>query len=373
VQTKTTIGAVQVKDEAQGLVSAIIATLGVVDSDQDITYPGAFKGNDLVDVSSYGHQIWTGGVPVGEGSIRETRKEAIVEARFYLETDEGRNTFNLIKARGARQEWSYGYDVLNAPETVTVGGVQARALRKLAVHEVSPVWRGAGVGTRTLSAKARREAAAEERTPVTDYAAAIVRHEAPVSTKAWNFADPGIYLPPEATIDDLRALHAYVDATGSPADVKSYDYPHHHEPGGEANMRACFAGLGRLIGGDHGLSEPETKAVWEHLAGHLEDGDLEPPEMRSESGILKLNAHMAVVLADAATVQSRLWETKQQRTTKGKALGHATVLLIEWWDDVNRGTKALLDSPQEEADREFARYVKSLHIRQPDDDPEGDQ
>jgi hypothetical protein len=359
MQTKTITGATTIKSDDLGEVSAVFATFDVIDKDGDVTFPGAFEDGAEVDVSSFGHQVWMGGVPVGEGTIRTTRKEAIVDAQFYMETEAGRETFALIKARGVKQEWSYGFDTLNAPETVTVNGRKANALRRLKVHEVSPVWRGAGIRTRTLAAKAARDAAEEGTSPMTDYLAAIRPHETALTRKAWNFADTGVYIPDDVTIDDLRAIHAYVNPAGDPADVKSYDFAHHHGPDEEANLRACFAGVGRLLKSDHGLTEAEAEAVHAHLAGHLDDGDIEAPGMRSESGILKLNAELAVVLADWSTARARVWDTKRTRAGKGKSLGATTVMVLEWIADDQRETKSLLDSPQEEADREFARFVRS--------------
>jgi hypothetical protein len=364
MQTKTTATGVEIKSEERGEVTAIFATFNVVDKDGDVTLPGAFTEGARTDVSSYGHQIHFGGVPVGEGVIRSNRKEARIEATFYMDTIEGANTFRLIKARGSRQEWSYGYDVLNAPETMLIDGVKANVLRKLEVLEVSPVWRGAGVGTRTVAAKAAQDAAERKKTVTTDYLAAIKMHDSPTTMKAWDFANPASYLPEDPTIDDLRAIHAYVDPAGDPADVKCYDFAHHHGVDGEANLRACFAGVGRLLKSDHGLAEAEADAVWQHLAGHLDDGDVEVPERRSESGLIKLNAELAVILADWSMARARVWETKRSRATKGKALGATTVMVLGWIADDQRDTKSLLDSPQEEADREFARYIRSRVLDQ---------
>jgi hypothetical protein len=54
-----------------------------------------------------------------------------------------------------------------------------------------------------------------------------------------------------------------------------------------------------------------------------------------------------------------VWETKRSRTLKGKALGATTVMILSWIADDQIETKSLLDSPQEEADREFARFIRS--------------
>lgn len=145
---------VEIKDEDKGEVTAVFATLDVIDSDGDVTPPGAFEDGAKVRISAYGHTSWDGRLPVGKGTIREVGKEAILDGRFFLDTKEGVDTFRVIKELGVDglQEWSYGYD----PIEYSFGefeGQQVRFLNKLKVHEVSPVLLGAGVGTRLLTAK----------------------------------------------------------------------------------------------------------------------------------------------------------------------------------------------------------------------------
>jgi hypothetical protein len=50
------------------------------------------------------------------------------------------------------QEWSYSFDILDA-SFGEFEGKQVRFLRKLKVHEVSPVMLGAGIGTHTRAIK----------------------------------------------------------------------------------------------------------------------------------------------------------------------------------------------------------------------------
>lgn len=358
---KKALGRVQVKDADQGLVTAVFSTFNVVDADGDVTLPGAFDDGAEWMISAYGHKSWEGVLPVGKGIVRATDTEAVLEGQFFMDTDEGRNHFYTVKGMGPQQEWSYGFDTLHPPESGVFNGRKANFLKKLFVHEVSPVFQGSGINTRTLALKSAEDAERAGRiVTAPDYLAAIRVHETQVTKKAWDFAHEAGLIPDDATIDDLRAIHAYVDPLGDPSLKGSYDYAHHHGPDGPANLRACFAGVGRLIKSDHGLSEPEAQAVYSHLAAHLDDGDIEPPEMRSESGIVKQNAELAVILADWQTARARLWETKRTRAQKGKALGSTTVMVLEWMADDFRETKALLDSPQEEADREFARFVQSL-------------
>lgn len=150
--------AVSVKsvDETEGRVTAVFSTLGVVDHDGDVTRPGAFEKDAPVRVSAYGHASWGGSLPVGKGTIREQGDEVIADLQFFLDTQAGKDTFTVVKELADQQEWSYGFDV----ERCSFGdheGRQVRFLEKVKVHEVSPVLLGAGMGTRTLSAKSRFE------------------------------------------------------------------------------------------------------------------------------------------------------------------------------------------------------------------------
>lgn len=141
----------KLQDEA-GAVRAVFATLNVVDKDGDITVPGAFESGAEVIISAYGHQSWGGSLPVGKGVINEVGNEAVFEGRFFLNTTHGRDTYETLKGLGERQEWSYGYNVLDS-EQQTIDGKSVRVLKKLKVVEVSPVLVGAGVNTRTLAVK----------------------------------------------------------------------------------------------------------------------------------------------------------------------------------------------------------------------------
>lgn len=145
---------VEIKDEDKGEVVAVFATLNVIDSDGDVTPNGAFESGAKTRISAYGHTSWQGVMPVGKGTIRETKTEAILDGQFFMDTAAGAETFSVVKQLGedGLQEWSYGYD----PIEYSFGEFedqQVRFLKKLKVHEVSPVLLGAGVNTRVLAAK----------------------------------------------------------------------------------------------------------------------------------------------------------------------------------------------------------------------------
>lgn len=162
-----TLQAVEIKDADEGLVDVVFSRLNVVDKDGDITVEGAFEDGSPVRVSAYGHASWgpSRGAsfvpmpPVGRGTIKVTGDEAVAETRFFLKTQAGRDTFELVKEMGDLQEWSYGYDVVKAskPDAEQRKAGAKQILERLKVHEVSPVLLGAGVGTRTLAVKSEEK------------------------------------------------------------------------------------------------------------------------------------------------------------------------------------------------------------------------
>ena len=160
MDTKTLRG-VEIKDAARGEVTAVFSTLGVVDSDGDVTRKGAFTDGAPVVISAYGHASWGGALPVGKGVIRADDTQAVLEGQFFMDTTPGADTFKAVKNLGELGQWSYGYDVTE----VAYGehdGQKVRFLDALKVFEVSPVLVGAGVGTQTLSAKGRNLTFADE-------------------------------------------------------------------------------------------------------------------------------------------------------------------------------------------------------------------
>jgi hypothetical protein len=154
---------VEIKDAAKGHVSAVFATLDVVDKDGDVTVKGAFKEGQKVAISNFGHKIWEGAPPVGKGVIKEVGNEAVFEGQFFMNTTHGRDAFETVKALceddGPGTEWSYGFDVEDsepAKKGSTYGPNHRRTLKAMKVHEVSPVLVGAGVGTRVTGIKEKK-------------------------------------------------------------------------------------------------------------------------------------------------------------------------------------------------------------------------
>lgn len=144
-------------DEGRGL--AKIATLSAIDHDGDTYVAGAFGWKEG------GHQ-WVSmlpahnrtAMPFGKARVYEDGDAAYAELHLNLNSEAGREwhaslKFDLAKGE-AVQEWSYGFGVLDAGYEQR-GEERIRVLKRLDVNEVSPVLRGAGVGTGTLSLKSR--------------------------------------------------------------------------------------------------------------------------------------------------------------------------------------------------------------------------
>ncbi len=144
-------------DDAKGTVTAVIATLGVVDKDGDVTLPGFFGEQDTAIVWAHDRSHL-----IGKGRIFEDGDEAKFDGAFFLDTIEGREKYLTTKAMGTLQEWSYGFRLKEGG--YSFGDHDGRQVRYLQpnpvdkspgtdVDEVSPVLVGAGEGTRTLAMK----------------------------------------------------------------------------------------------------------------------------------------------------------------------------------------------------------------------------
>lgn len=152
---------VEIKSVDEGRVLARFATYNEVDHHDDITRKGAFDDGAEIVVSAFNHGSWGGALPVGKGRIRDAGDGAVADLEFFMDTQAGRDTFATVKRLGNLQQWSYGFDVQEkGRETVELGdGEQksVRVLKKVKVHEVSPVLLGAGKSTSTLAVKMEGE------------------------------------------------------------------------------------------------------------------------------------------------------------------------------------------------------------------------
>lgn len=164
MKTRKSLVEFEWKDVSKGTFRARFATTNVVDHDKDVTFPGAFPAGKEIVISAYQHTSWTGALPTGKGVVGQDSEKAWVDGQFFIGTPHGLAAYETVKALGGLQEWSYGYDVLEASydeERLKEFPGALRGLIKVDVHEVSPVLLGAGIGTATEAIKAAKQAAGE--------------------------------------------------------------------------------------------------------------------------------------------------------------------------------------------------------------------
>lgn len=137
----------------QGEGIAVIAMLNVVDLDGDVTLPGAFGEQTVPMVPAHDWRE----APIGKANIKEVGDEVRAEFKLNLATSTGRDWYEAMRFDldhpPAKQQYSYGFSIVEA-EDGPFQNRRVRFLKKLAVHEVSPVLLAAGIGTRTLAMKA---------------------------------------------------------------------------------------------------------------------------------------------------------------------------------------------------------------------------
>jgi hypothetical protein len=95
-------------------------------------------------------------VPVGKGTISEEGDKAVLRGRFFMSTQRGLESFNTVKELGPDSEWSFGFPrrVQTAELTDEWRAKGARRIIKgMLPIEASPVFIGAGIGTRTVMTK----------------------------------------------------------------------------------------------------------------------------------------------------------------------------------------------------------------------------
>lgn len=261
------------QDGEEGEFTAEFATLDVIDHDGDVTRQGAFHDGQETLIEPWNHNY--GELPVGKGVIREKDDKAVVEGRFFLDTQSGMEHYRVVKNLGPLQEWSYTFEI----EESSLGqheGQDVQFLESLDVWGVAPVTRGAGIDTRTTTIKNQKRAVSSHSTDTVDSSWDGPANEARVRSG-------------EGT-SYYRRIYAWQDTEGDPEVKSSWRFIHHMVAGdgtpGAANVRACITGIAVLNGARGGTTIPDAdrRGVWNHLAKHLRDADVEPPELKSLEG-----------------------------------------------------------------------------------------
>lgn len=118
---------------------------------------------------------------------------------------------------------------------------------------------------------------------------AIPVHHTAVSDKSWDGPKNEANLRLDEDPSYYRKAYAWVDPDKDPKTKAAYKFIHHEVSSdgtiGPANIRGCITGIAVLNGARGGTKIPEAdkKGVWNHIAAHLRDADVEPPELKSRN------------------------------------------------------------------------------------------
>jgi HK97 family phage prohead protease len=149
-----------------GLVEAIVSVTNIVDHDNDVIEPGAYKETleARQTVVCWGHdknaycgkivqaeELMPGDARLPADLLGKGAGALLVTAEFNLKSTRGRDAFYDVQHRGSDQEWSIGWAAKRSDLVRDKAGVQR--IKALKLYEVSPVLAGASPGTRTGQTK----------------------------------------------------------------------------------------------------------------------------------------------------------------------------------------------------------------------------
>lgn len=142
-----------------GTVSAVIATIGVIDRDGDVMLDGCLPAPVKVTISPYNHALWNVGapgiVPLGYGEFKQDGDHLVFDGQFNMDIQAAREAHADIKMAmdyGVNTEWSFSLHD-KVVEQVKVNGVFATGIKSFAATEVCRVARGASIGSGTRAVK----------------------------------------------------------------------------------------------------------------------------------------------------------------------------------------------------------------------------
>lgn len=115
---------------------------------------------------------------------------------------------------------------------------------------------------------------------------AIPAHRTPTADTAWDGPANEKRLRLDQNYAYYRRAYAWRDPEGDESTKAAYRFIHHEvdaegEPGA-ANLRGCVTGIAVLNGARGGTTIPEDDyaGVYRHLAAHLRDAEVQPPELK---------------------------------------------------------------------------------------------
>lgn len=116
---------------------------------------------------------------------------------------------------------------------------------------------------------------------------AIGVHHTDTSDASWDGPGNVAKLRNDESASYYRKEYAWIDPDGDPETKSAYKFPNHFVGAdgaiGAASVKACQAGIAVLNGAMGGAKIPsgDRQGVYNHLAAHLRDADVEPAELSS--------------------------------------------------------------------------------------------
>lgn len=384
--------------EPEGSFEAVVAVFNNVDLVGDRIIPGAFAkslsrwatSGDPIPVL-WSHQ-WDN-LDAHVGSVLEAAElypgdqrlpdelndlgGLWVKARMDIEEEFPARLWKRMKTRRIK-EFSFAYDVMPGGERRAGDG--ANDLVDLDVIEVGPCLKGINTATSLIDVKSVPHAFVPKvddpdrclmcgLTRMTNAhihqlgrrsggaKAAIASHSTATSDETWDGPANEANLSTDDGADVYREAYAWVDPEGDPDVKSSYKFIHHFvsDAGavGAASTTASSTGIGVLNGGRGGADMPDgdRQGVYNHLAKHLSDADMEPPELASAGqSSADAGAAKAIVTLDGSMEQRQesiyraIWALDRQQLDSMANGGlydaylEATyddrvVVLLEGWED----------------------------------------
>tara|TARA_B100001559_G_scaffold320174_1_gene331549 strand:+ start:122 stop:1321 length:1200 start_codon:yes stop_codon:yes gene_type:complete len=205
----------EIKNDEKGEVAAVFSVFDKIDSDGDIVTAGSIKsGFKSGDVPMVWAHKWD--MPIGKGQISQDNDKATFKGQFFMDTESGKEAYNLVKAMGDLQQWSFGFKVDDSEYgKLKKDGEEeqdVRYLKGLTVYEVSPVLVGANQETYTMAIKSNTELLEE-----------LSEEKAVMTTESMNEPDPEEESVEEApieeeTVDEIDTEFEEVSEEEAPAE-----------------------------------------------------------------------------------------------------------------------------------------------------------
>lgn len=330
---RKTVGATIKAAGEGGSFEAVIATFGKVDRDGDIVERGAFGGATVSVLPSHRAEH----VPLGKAKIEERGDLAVAVGAFNLDIGAARDWHSALKYDlehpPAVQEWSWDFRPIEARDD-TVDGEPVRRLVKLDTKEISPVLRGASVGSGTLSVKRLKATGRSDND----------RRELLERALAQDVETAADWLYVEAVFADTGVVVYTMAEAGSVAKLYERDF----ELAAGDDARPTFGAERRDV-----VRDTSYRVIGK--------GDQDPPR-------LKLADELRWLTSDVGAAVKRVLEIADRRKAEGRGLGEpvskTALELAHGCAELDQVMKSLRDVavevlPDDEIAKAAARFLRS--------------